>query len=374
MKEVIYNFFTAGLALLILYCSLHSMYILGSLGDYNYIIKAAEKNSGLAAAGYDIPAVTDGTPAEEMRAEPAPVTDEELSYIYIDGVRFDFPFTLADIREYFETRKYISSYDEEAAEYSGAEILMKNGIGVYRIAYAADTKEPSTEECVVKSIAACTGSVKYSPQVTVAGIDVFRTPKEDIIRLAALDGNEYLTSDKIVRPAGEDGYAALNFDRGYIAYYKKDDPKDMAKIEKITPMLIKTELRLPEGHSLEDLSAEKEELRDFALEYYAYDEADTSLFTLYSFNKRVAETLDSFNYTAYEFLALPDDEYDALYYELTDIEGLMYYDSEGTYSDTGYLKVKANCFIEGYDGAVETDMLLKAGGRLGDALIIHINA
>ena len=342
------------------------------LNDYNYARKAAEKNTGLAAAGHDIPAVSLETPAEEMRTEPAPVTAEELSYIYIDGIKFDFPITLADIQKHFETIKFVGGYDEETSKYGGSEILMKNGIGAYRIAYAADTKKPSPEECVVSSIGGIGPySKKYFPQVTAAGIDIFRTPKDEIIRLAALDENEYLTSDKIVRPVGEDGYTALNFDRSYITYYKKDDPEDMSEIEKIIPTLIKTELRLPENYSGE-VPKNKEELREFALEYYAYDENDTSWYT--KTEREIEATVNDLYLTAYEFLADTSDEYNALYYELTEIESLTKYESEsGKTYYTGYLKVTARCCIEGYEAPVQTDMILKAGDRLGDALIIYID-
>lgn len=372
MKEAMYNFFTAVLTLLILFGVLHSMNNLCVLNDYNYARKAAEKNTGLAAAGHDIPAVSLETPAEEMRTEPAPVTAEELSYIYIDGIKFDFPITLADIWEHFETIKFVGGYDEETSKYGGSEILMKNGIGAYRIAYAADTKKPSPEECIVNSIG-CLGpySEKYFPQVTAAGIDIFRTSKDEIIRLAALDENEYLTSDKIVRPVGEDGYTALNFDRSYITYYKKDDPEDMSEIEKIIPTLIKTELRLPENYSGE-VPKNKEELREFALEYYAYDENDTSWYT--KTEREIEATVNDLYLTAYEFLADTSDEYNALYYELTEIDSLTKYESEsGKTYYTGYLKVTARCCIEGYEAPVQTDMILKAGDRLGDALIIYID-
>lgn len=372
MKEAMYNFFTAVLTLLILFGVLHSMNNLCVLNDYNYARKAAEKNTGLAAAGHDIPAVSLETPAEEMRTEPAPVTAEELSYIYIDGIKFDFPITLADIWEHFETIKFVGGYDEETSKYGGSEILMKNGIGAYRIAYAADTKKPSPEECIVSSIGGIGPySEKYFPQVTAAGIDIFRTPQEEIIRLAALDGNEYLTANAIICPHGDDGYVVLNLEMKTISYYKKDVPEDMEAIERLAPLLIAAELRLPENYSGE-VPKNKEELRDFALEYYAYDENDTSWYT--KTEREIEAAVNDLYLTAYEFLADTSDEYNALYYELTEIESLTKYEEEsGKTYYTGYLKVTARCCIEGYEAPVQTDMILKAGDRLGDALIIYID-
>lgn len=374
VKETVYKFFTAVLMALIFWGMLHSMSILGDLNDYNYIKRAAEKNSGLAAAGNDIPAVSAKAPAEAMRTEPAPITAEELPYIYIDGIKFDFPCTLADIREHFDTARYTGYYNEEKSKYTGAEILMKNGVGSYRISYFADSRDPSPEECIVSSIWMSGYSEKYSPQLVAAGIDIFHVSDEEFLRLAALDGNEYLTTDLIAYPYGNDGYIALNFVYNTISYYEKDDSDDMEKIERFRPLLIKTELRLPEDYSPEAVSSDKEELRKFALEYYAYDD-DTPQYTR-GYNEEVEAIVNDLYLTAYEFLAMASDEYNVLYYELTEIESLTKHAFEGDslyYYDTGYLKVTANCYIEGYDDSVETEMILKAGDRLGDSLLIRID-
>lgn len=378
MKEALYKFFTAGLTVLIFFGILHSMNLLSYLNDYNYAKNAAEKNSGLAAAGYEIPIPLAKAPAEAMRTEPAQITAEELSYIYIDGIKFDFPCTLADMQEHFETRRYAGSYDEKKAEYTGTELLVKNGVCSYLIGYTSESRKPMPEECIVTSIAGRIGHVgKYSPQFAAAGIDIVNTPEEEFMRLAALDENEYLTTDLIICPQGNDGYTALNFNSNRIAYYKKDDPEDMKTIEKIKPVLIKTELRLPEDYAPETVSESKEELREFALEYYAYDENDTSLFSNNGYCKEVEIMVNDIYLTAYEFLAAASDEYNALYYELTDIEVLTKYNSESDNpyirDDTDYLKVTANCYIEGDDESAKTDMILKVGDRLGDALIIQID-
>lgn len=371
MKETVYKFFTVVLIALIFGGMLHSMGVLGDLNDYNYIKRAAEKNSGLAAAGYDIPAVSAKAPAEAMHTEPAPITAEELSRIYIDGIKFDFPCTLADIREHFDTGRYTGYYDEEKSKYTGTEILIKNGVGSYRISYSADSRDPSPEECIVKSIGISVYSEKYSPQFVAAGMDIFHTSQEEIIRLAALDGNEYLPTNLIAYPYGNDGYIALNFVHKTISYYEKDDPDDMRRIESSEPLLMKTELRLPEDYSPEAVSADKEELRKFALEYYAYDD-DTPQYTR-GYNEKVVTTANDLYLTAYEFLAETSDEYNALYYELTEIESMAWSDSKGNVHDAGYLKVTADCYIEGYDSPVQTEMILYAGDRLGDALIIYID-
>lgn len=377
MKEAVYKFFTAGLMALIFFGILHSMSLLSNLNDYNYTKRAAEKNSGLAAAGYEIPAATAKAPAEAMRTEPAPITAEDLSYIYIDGIKIDFPCTLADIQGHFETRKFVGSYDEEKAQYSGAEILMKNGMGFYRVTYYADTRKPSPEECMVKSISAFSSFIsygKYFPQYVAAGIDIVNTTKEEFFHLAALDENEYLTTNLIICPHGDDGYNAFNFEHKQITYYKKDDPEDMKTIEKLNPILIKTELRLPEDYSIENVPGSKEELRDFALEYYTFNENDSAATFYGAYYKEAVETVKDTYLTAYEFLAEDSDEYNALYYELTKIEVLQKHDHESdNYYDTNYLKVTANCYFEDRDKPVEVDMVLKVGDRLGDALIIQID-
>lgn len=360
MKETVYKFFTAVLIALIFGGMIHSMGVLGDLNDYNYIKRAAKKNSGLAAAGYDIPAVSAKAPAEAMHTEPAPITAEELSRIYIDGIKFDFPCTLADIREHFDTGRYTGYYDEEKSKYTGTEILMKNGVGSYRISYSADSRDPSPEECIVKSIGISVYSEKYSPQFVAAGMDIFHTSQEEIIRLAALDGNEYLPTNLIAYPYGNDGYIALNFVNNTISYCEKDDPDDMEKIERSRPLLIKTELRLPEDYDAENVPEGKEKLRKFVLEYYDYE-------------GKAVTTANDLYLTAYEFLAETSDEYNALYYELTEIESMAWSDSKGNVYDAGYLKVTADCYIEGYDSPVQTEMILYAGDRLGDALIIYID-
>ncbi|MDE6599245.1 MAG: hypothetical protein K2K34_04105 [Oscillospiraceae bacterium] len=349
------------------------MSILSDINDYNYAKRAAEKNSGLAAAGPDIPAVSAKAPAEAMRTEPAPITAEDLSYIYIDGIKFDFPCTLADIRQHFETKKYILQYDEESSRYRGVEILLKNGVGSYRIVYAADSKNTPPEECIVTSIWVSGHSEKYYPQLTVAGMDIYNISDEEILRLTALDGNEYLTTNLITHPHGNDGYVSLNYTYKTITYTKKDDPKDMKSIGIIKPILLKNELRLPDDYDIETVSESKEELVEFALEHYAYDD-NTPQYTR-DYYEKIEATVNNIHSTAYEFLAMASDEYNALYYELTEIESLKKYDleSDNWYGyDTGYLKVTAKCCIEGYDNPVETEMILKAGDRLGDALIIRI--
>lgn len=363
---------------LIFFGILHSMSLLSNLNDYNYTKRAAEKNSELAAAGYEIPVATAKAPAEVMRTEPAPITAEDLSYIYIDGIKIDFPCTLADIQKHFETKRFVGSYDEEKAQYSGSEIIMKNGIGFYRVIYAADTRKPSPEECIVKSIDTL-GSFgnygKYFPQYVAAGMDIVNTTEEEFFHLAALNENEYLTTDLIICPQGDDGYTALDFKNNKIAYYKKDDPEEMKTIENIKPILIKTELRLPEDYDIETVSEDKEELREFALEYYTYNE-EKHQSSSREYREEVVATVNDTYLTAYEFLAKTSDEYNALYYELTDIESLTKYNPENDNpyirDDTGYLKVTANCYIDGYDEPVKTEMILKAGDKLGDALIIYI--
>lgn len=378
MKEALYKFFTAGLTVLIFFGILHSMNLLSYLNDYNYAKKAAEKNSGLAAAGYEIPISSAKAPAEAMRTEPAPITAEELSYIYIDGVKLDFPCTLADIREHFETRRYAGSYDEEKFKYTGIEILVKNGVCSYQIGYTSEARKPLPEECIVTSIAGRIGHVgKYSPQLVIAGMDIVNTSEEEFMRLTALDENEYLTTNLIICPQGNDGYTAFNFEQKKIAYYKKDDPEDMETLESLNPILIKTELRLPEDYDIENVSDDKEELRQFALEYYDYDENEKYLSFSDEYNKKVEITVTETYLTAYEFLAEASDEYNALYYELTDIEALTKYnpESDNPYirDATEYLKVTANCYIENYDNPVKTEMILKIGDKLGDALIIHVD-
>ncbi|MDE7290399.1 MAG: hypothetical protein K2N71_13045, partial [Oscillospiraceae bacterium] len=323
-----------------------------------------------------IPIPSAKAPAEAMRTEPAPITADELSYIYIDGIKIDFPCTLADIREHFETRRYAGSYDEEKFKYTGTEILVKNGVCSYLIGYTSDSRKPLPEECIVTSVAGRIGHVgKYSPQLVIAGMDIVNTSEEEFMRLSALDMEEYLTSDLIICPQGNDGYTALNSPTNRITYYKKADPEDMATIEEITPRLIKTELRLPEDYDPETVSESKEELKEFALEYAAS-------VTDRKYGKDIEKTVTEFYSTAYEFLAADHDEYKALYYDLTDIEGLKRWDltddGEGMeYYDTGYLKIKAYCCTEreedDYPFMARTELLLKLGDRLGDALIIHID-
>lgn len=352
---------------------LHAMSILSDINDYNYAKRMAEKNSGLAAAGPDIPAVSAKAPAEAMRTEPAPITAEEFSYIYIDGIKFDFPCTPADIQRHFETRKYTFLYDEEISGYKGTEILLKNGVGSYIITYTADSKNTPPEECIVTSIGIHGYSEKYSPQLTVAGMDIYNVSDKEILRLTALDSNEYLKNNLITYPHGNDGYISLNYIYKTIAYYKKDNPEDMKTIEKLNPILIKTELRLPDDYDIETVSESKEELVEFAFEYFTHDDDTYTLYTK-DYREEAEATINDLYSTAYEFLADDSDEYNALYYELTEIESLTKYYRDSWYGyDTGCLKVTAKCYIEGYDEPVDTDMILKAGDRLGDALIIYID-
>lgn len=376
MKEAVYKFFTAGLTVLIFWGILHSMNLLSDLNDYSYTKRAAEKNSGLAAAGYEIPIASAKAPAEAMRTEPAPITAEDLSYIYIDGIKIDFPCTLADIREHFETRRYAGSYDEEKSEYTGTELLMKNGVCSYLIGYTSDSRKPLPEECLVTSIAGRIGHIgKYAPQFAAAGMDIVNTSEEEFMHLSALDEEEYLATDLIIFPCGNDGYTALNFTNKRIAYYEKDDPEDMKTLNKLNPKLIKTELRLPEDYTPENVSESKEELKEFALEYAA-SVSDRK------YGEEIEKTVTELYSTAYEFLAAEHDGYSALFYDLTDIEGLSRWeltDESMEYYGTGYLKIKAYCGTkreedeDDYPFMTRAELLLKPGDRLGDALLIKID-
>ncbi|MDE6746445.1 MAG: hypothetical protein K2J72_07385, partial [Oscillospiraceae bacterium] len=256
--------------------------------------------------------------------------------------------------------------------YKGTEILLKNGVGSYIITYTADSKAPKPEECTVKSIVERGFSEKYSPQIIIAGMDISRISDEEFFHLAALDDNEYLTTGLITHPHGNDGYVSLNYKVKSIVYYEKDNPDDMKTIEELTPLLIKTELRLPEDYNAESVSENKEELRDFALEYFTSNN-ETYTFYVDSYRETAKTTVNDLYSTAYEFLADDSDEYNAICYELTEIESLTKYDINNQRIDTGYLRVTAECCIEGYDEPVRTDMILKAGDRLGDALIIRLD-
>lgn len=380
MKEAIYKLFTLAFTVLIFWGILHSMSLLAHISDYSYTKKAAEKNSGLAELLYDIPAVSAKAPPEAMRTEPAPLTAEDLSYFYLDGIKFEFPCTLADIREHFETRRFSASYDENKIEYSGTEIILKNGMGFYRVNFTADTRESSPEECVVKSIttkSAFDSYGKYIPQYVAAGIDVVNTTEEEFYHLTAFDENEYLTTYLVVFPYGDDGYTVFNIYEQRLSYYKKDDPKEMQELERMHPALIKTELRLPEDYDTQSVPESKAELTEFTQKHYGFDRDDNATEYIGIYYKLLLEMVNGTFMTAYEFLALDNPEEQPLYYELTDIEVLRTYDLDEdgyhSYYDTDYLKVTAICYFECPDAGYENvEMILKPGDRLGDALIIYM--
>ena len=207
-------------------------------------------------------------------------------------------------------------------------------------------------------------------------MDIFRISEEEFYRLSTLDAKEYLTSNVIKYNHGNGGYVSLNFIfNGYatntINYCEKDNPEDVGTVEHLYPNLTKTELCLPDDYDAEAVSDDKEELRDFALEYYAYD--DNTFSYERSYNEKIMATVNDLYSTAYEFLAKDSDDYNALYYKLTDIKSLTKHDNENQSIDTSYLKVTADCYIEGYDEPVQTEMILKAGDRLGNALIIYMD-
>ena len=373
MKEAVYKFFTAVLMVLIFFGMLHAMNILADLNDYNSIKRMAKKNSGIASAGPEIPAVSAKAPAEAMRTEPAPITAEDLSYIYIDGIRFDFPCTLAQIYEHFETQPYSNSFDEKTSAYNRTETLLKNGVSTYMITCTADSKDAPPEKWIIRSIGRGTNhySEKYSPQLVIAGMEIFRTSDEEYLHLSALDENEYLTSDRLIIPHKNDGYIVFNPDNKALYFYKNNDPDLQNNLERSYPVLIKNELRLPEDYDPEIVPENKEELREFALEYYAYD--DDMYYSTRKYREEI-ERMVTENYdTAYEFLAVITYEFDTdAYFELTQIESIKYDKEADKTSDGGYLKVTATCYIEGYDEPIETEMILKIGDRLGDALLIHM--
>ena len=62
-------------------------------------------------------------------------------------------------------------------------------------------------------------------------------------------------------------------------YTKKDDPEDMKTIEKINPILLKNELRLSDDYDIENVSENKEELVEFAFEYFTPDDDTYTLYT-----------------------------------------------------------------------------------------------
>ncbi|MCH5194212.1 MAG: hypothetical protein J1F11_09640 [Oscillospiraceae bacterium] len=364
MKEAVFKFFTAVFVLLIFWGMLHAMRLLSDINDLNYIKILAEKNTGLAADGPDIPAVSAKAPAEAMRTEPAPITAEDLSYIYLDGIKFDFPVTLAMLRESFELKRYYGAYNEDGSSYVGEYTLIKNGIGTYRIEYTAGSKGSPLEECIVTSITAYDHNEKYYPQLVIAGIDVFAASEEEYLHLADLDKNEYLMRTSVIYPEGNEGHAVFDPIRYKgIRYYKNDDPALQDKQEEIYLYLIKNELRLPENYDPDIVPAGKEETREFVHEYYDPHKNRIN----YNYNYYVLVKVDNFYLTAYEFLALQEDEYEAEYYEIESLRSL----TDDDRNETGYLHIEARCHIKGYEKPVSAEMVLKAGEPLGNALIIN---
>lgn len=366
MKEIIYKFFTIVFVLLTFYGMLHAMRLLSAFNDYNYIKVLARKNVGLTADGPEIPAVSAKAPAEAMRTKPAPVTAEDLSYIYLDGIRFDFPITLDKLKENFDIKTGYSYYDNESSEYLGKGTILKNGIGTYRIKYIADSKYSPPEECIITSITASDYNKKYFPQLVAAGFDVFDTSEEEYLRLADLDKYEYLMTTAIAYPEGNNGYVEFDFIRSKGIYYdKNDDPILQDSLESIYPYLIKKELWLPEDYDFHIIPDSKEETREFVHECI---DSDIWISTHYIDDRVIKRMVNDVYLTSYEFLALPYDDYEAEYYEIELLDDIR--NNDGIY--TGYLHIEARCHIKGYEKPVYTEMVLKAGEPLGNALIIRI--
>lgn len=352
MKEAVFKFFTSVLVVLIFWGMLHAMRLLSDFNDYNYIKYLANKNAGLASDGPEIPAVSAKAPAEVMRTEPAPITAEDLYCIYLDGIRFDFPITLAMLQENFDLKSDYIRYNEERSEYLGQKILLKNGIGTYRIGYSADSKDSSAEECIVEYIRAYDHNEKYFPQLVIAGFDVFDTSEEEYLRLTDNDKYGYLLRTAVAYPGEKYGYVEFDLIRNKeIHYYKNENAFSHKSPEVKNPYLIKKELRLPEDYDPDIIPDSKEKTRKFI--YECFDEA------------YVKNTVDNFYLTAYEFLAWQEAEY----YEIESLRSIM----DDDRNETGYLYIEARCHIKGYEDPVYTEMVLKAGEPLGNGLIIRID-
>ena len=374
MKEAVYKFFVSGLMIMIFLGMLHAMRLLSDLNDYNYIKRLSEKNSGFAAAGYDTPAASAKAPENVMRTEPVPIAGEELSYFYLDGIRFDFPCTIADLQEHFEMSQYLSTYNKKISKFIGMKLLLKNGVGTYRIRYIADSMDSPPEECIVTSVGGQVGySQKYSPQLVIAGIDVYNTSDEEYLRLAGLDENEYLITENIIYPCGNGNYIVFNFFNKGLTYYESDDTFAYTYSEDLEtqfPHLIKTELRLPENYDPDTVPESKEELIEFVRSFYADDDKYSPN---YKSNRFIQKTLDNACFTAYEFLALTGEEFNAEYYEITELTRITKLDLTDGYNTiyTGYLKVIVKCYVEGEGRPYTIEMVLKPGDPLGNGLIIQ---
>ncbi|MCH5349543.1 MAG: hypothetical protein J1E40_09485 [Oscillospiraceae bacterium] len=361
MKELIYKLFVAILCVLIFLGMLRAMRLLSDFNDYQHIKRLAERNMGLTADGPEIPAASGKAPIEEMRTYPATITAEDMSYIYLDGIRYDFPITLAKLQENFDMKTGYSSYYEKLPEYLGHKILLKNGIGTYTIEYIADSKDSIPEECIVTSISTYRYNKKYFPQLVIAGIDIFDTSPMTFMYLADYDKNKYPRTSTVIYSLDNYGCVVLDFNHyNEIKYYKNDDPR-LQRILKASHLYkVKETLRLPEDYDPDVVPASKDEIRKFAMEYY-YDR----YYSQYGYAEKMQKTFDKFYLTAYEFLYY----YEAEYYTIESLKNIQ----DDDLKDTGYILIDAYCYIEGYYKPVKTEMILKEGESPGNALIIYID-
>ncbi len=332
MKNILYKTAVLILSVWIFICAASAIKANCDRSEYLGIIKAAEANSGIPQSGAEIPTASSKAPENIMRTERFRITAEDLSYFYLNGIKFEFPCPLSDIEQHFEIMDTnIFTYNADENLYYRNIMLLKGGISVYELTCVSSGQNAASEDRLVTNIKALSYSEKYTPQFVTAGIDVNNTSAEEFFRLADFGNSEYISSDSMFLPA-KDGYLIIDMYGKELSYQKN---KDNAFVP---CQLLVNELHL-DGDAAE-CSEYKDETKEFVRDYFPEREDITFL-----------------DMTSYEYLSEHTDEY----FELTQIRSLI--DSEN--NSTGYLAIDAQT----PDGE-RFEIIVRDGEPIGSGIII----
>lgn len=332
MKNILYKTAVLILSVWIFICAVSAIKANCDRSEYVGIVKAAEANSGIPQSGAEIPTASSEAPENIMRTERSGITAEDLSYFYLNGIKFDFPCPLSDIEQHFEVMETnIFTYNADENLYYRNVMLLKGGISVYQLTCVSSEQNAASEDQLVTSIKTLSYSEKYTPQFVTAGIDVNNTSEEEFFRLADFGNSEYISHDSMFLPA-KDGYLLLNMYGKELSYHKNKNNGF------VSDKLLVNELHL-DGDAAENTKY-KDETKEFVRDYFPEREDITFL-----------------DMTAYEYLS----EHTGEYFELTRIFSLI--DSEN--NSTGYLAIDAQT-----TAGERFEIIVRDGEPIGSGIVI----
>lgn len=224
----------------------------------------ADKNSENISDSVDLPETAETADLSVMRSKPAELTVNDLRSIYIGGKKYAFPCTLADLAADYDVMVISAEYDEECCIYSCYAYAYWHDLAILEIRFDSPEENSPFDECVVRSLGANMFSTHISgctPQIVIAGMDIYDTDYEEMLYLTEIADMEYIPDKYIYFPINDrySGYVAWNMEKPNgnkyilrkINYIPDYDTNEFKKISYKDLLIFDSEITLPEDYSPE---------------------------------------------------------------------------------------------------------------------------